>query len=76
MILKQASIEAFDKLNGEVDGKKLSKFIKDNESLLNLFPLLKEELSDLDKAQILLDQTTEFSKKEKQEQKTNLFYIN
>ena len=65
MILKQASIEAFDKVNGEVDGKKLSKFIKDNESLLNLFPLLKEELSDLDKAQILLDQTTEFSKKRK-----------
>jgi hypothetical protein len=65
MILQQAAIESFDTTSGEVDGKKLSKFLKNNESLLNIFPDLYKDLMNLDKAKILLDQTTELNKKRK-----------
>jgi len=61
-ILRNARAATFNPETGEINPKALSKWINDNDDLLNQFPALRTSLEDAKSANIMLQETSEINK--------------
>jgi len=67
-VLRNIRASAFDLDTGQIDPAKLRKSIEENKEVLDLFPDLKADLLNAERANVLLDQTTTLNKARLQEE--------
>ena len=75
-ILRNARAAAFDPDSGTMSLRTLRRWVNENKELLDIFPTLREDLLDSQKAMVLLDETSEINKRLRQEALNEVSFYN